>query len=312
MIHQPRRTCDFGFAGLLLFAGILSGGQACVTRTVPVNIVDKSEDLVNGLNAADFRIELNGKRLAVIAAEYDRSQRRCVVLIDTSSSIVQERNLWTAAVTLAKQFTEIAPPTLSLALFTFSRKVESRTAFVESRDPLRRTLRHLETAGPQLKHPRRTAILDGLLETVSDLRPQRFGDSIVLITDGDENAREHDEAQLTAALLRSGVRLFAFVIDTRMSRNPIRQETYEWLSRVAITSGGDLSPLFPRQQSLMELQNTLRKITEVYRLDVDVCEHMTKVMRWKILAAESDSHSVIRGKQFRLKYPTATVPVRPR
>lgn len=301
-------TWPLHLATILLVAGALCADQGCITRTVPVTVATRAGDSVRDLRETDFRAEIGGIPLAIPAVTYDDGPRRAVLLVDTSSSITQQRNEWETTIGVAKQFAESAPDSVNIALLTFAQTIETRVGFLDGREAVRQTLTRLETARwDKLQHPRRTAVVDAALGAVAALTVPQVGDSILLITDGEDTGSQHDESQLTQELLRSGVRLFAFALDSRMSRQRLPEDSYHWLSRVANATGGDLVPFFPRENPRVRLQSILQRMTAFYRVDVTLCEPVERVRPWRISVRQTDQNSTA-GKRLRVRYPNAAGP----
>lgn len=314
-----------GVLGPLLFLSLASGQevapqspQPCLHKTLAVNVINlKSSQTVPNLTAESFRAQLAGKPLRISSAVLDRSPRRVLVMLDTSGSMLESPAKWEAARKLALATADSAPPPNSLALITFARGVEQMISFSEGREAVLRALGGLPAKEKQFgKGFRRTALFDALKEGLGLFSPPAFGDTIILITDGEDNASRTSEKQVLHALARRGVRIIALVLPDQAQLGYVDNPIYGSLllpnaatppgvipipfhgppgedpSRllgVVEQSGGraflvdvgrvQASP----SEVLPDVTRGLARLTdEVYRLEIEVAEPVSKPKGWNL------------------------------
>jgi hypothetical protein len=189
----------------------------------------------------------------------------------------------------------------SFALITFADRVEHRIDFTQGRKKLSDELAGLET--PIKDIPKgRTALRDALAGALDLLRPVQFGDAIVLVSDGGENASKLKDSPLRDALVSSGVRLFALItgedIVNSRGRTSEEFEGPEWIRGLIAATGGDstifqvgidsVSTLSPNSHAPIKLsrrgQQVMlfatrgfdKEITDVCRLTIKLPEPLDK------------------------------------
>lgn len=180
-----------------------------------VNVLDVHGDVVRDLAKENFRLRLNGKPVEVLDARYSFGARRIVILLDMSGSMTEETGSakWRVAREAVDDLLTEAPTDAPIAMLTFTGNVRDTFDFPNRRSVITDWLSKGPGQQPKLKYPPRTALLDAVLAGLKFLSPVQSGDAVYVITDGDDNSSQATLVQATAALLHSGVRLFAFLFD---------------------------------------------------------------------------------------------------
>jgi hypothetical protein len=83
----------------------------------------------------------------------------------------------------------------------------------------------------------RSAIYDAIMAGVQTLQPSQLGDSIYLITDGEDNSSKTPESELRKALSKNEIRLFPFLLPKDYVTEEGRAG-YRAISDLAGDSGG--------------------------------------------------------------------------
>jgi hypothetical protein len=179
--------------------------------SIKVNVVDGNGQTVPGLTRDNFRVRLNGKPAALLDAHYGVVPGRIVVLLDVSGSMTAQvaSAKWEIAREAALDLLTHQRDDVPIALLTFSRQVRDRFDFHQGREAITKWLEE-RPAAPFSKGDNRTALFDAVSDALQLLQPYQLGDVVYAITDGGDNASKTSAASLRAALLNSGVRLFAF------------------------------------------------------------------------------------------------------
>jgi hypothetical protein len=180
-----------------------------------VNVLDVHGEPVPDLAKENFRLRLDGKPVAILDARYSFAPRRIVILLDMSGSMTEEAGSakWLIARETVDDLLTAAPTATQIAMLTFASNVRDTFNFVNSRSVITNWLSKGPGQQPNLKYPAKTALFDAILTGLKFLSPVQSGDAVYVITDGGDNASQATLAQTKAALLGSGVRLFAFLFD---------------------------------------------------------------------------------------------------
>ena len=200
-------------------AGIAQQVPSPPTRSVLVNVLDRHGNALRDLTKESFRVRLDGKPAALLDARYSLAPRRIVVLLDMSGSMTGEASSekWRMAREAVDDLLAQTPGDVPIALVTFSGKVRDVFDFSQGRTAIAKWLKEGPPEQPHPKHPAKTALFDAVLEALKILQPVQPGDAVYAITDGGDNASAASTARTRAALLESGVRLFAFLFAEPLS-----------------------------------------------------------------------------------------------
>lgn len=222
----------------------------CLDRTIPAYVYTDRGDAVIPLTAANFKASIRGKPILVTDASYDSGPRRIVILIDVSGSMTERGRLkW--GLTFAQDMISLTSSQDSLALLTFSNRVEDAIPFGQSRAALLAEVDKLQdTNWDRVKGLRRTALEDALVHALALLKTPRVGDAICLVTDGGENASQARQSRVEALLESAGVRVFAILPTWNMGSrtiSPVEAEGPTKLRGLATATGGALLVFVPGQ-----------------------------------------------------------------
>ena len=192
-----------------------------------VNVVDLHGNPVRQLAINDFRVRINGNPAKIVAANYSVAPRRVVVLLDMSGSMGGDRysQKWTVARGALTDLLAQMPADTPIAMVTFSDKVGQVFNFSKPRSDVARWL----AEGPSGRDSTKghTSLFDAMIAGLKLLEPSQPGDSLIAITDGVENHSQSSKKSTETALLKSGVRLFAFFFHRQLpSEAEERQESF--------------------------------------------------------------------------------------
>lgn len=222
----------------------------CLSRTIPAHVYTKRGEVVKTLKAANFRASVRGKPIVVTDATYNRGPRRIVILIDVSGSMT-ERGKLNFGLVFARDLISLASPQTSLALMTFTDRIEDVVPFDRDRATLLAEIDKLQnTNWARLKGTRRTALEGSLLSALGLLRKPGLGDAICVVTDGGEDASHSRKFKVNALLESAGVRVYTFL--TAWYSNPraaasVVAEARSELQDLAATTGGAFVVFVPVQ-----------------------------------------------------------------
>jgi len=306
----------------LIPADLPAQDGGCTQRTVPVGVVDREWNLVQGLGAANFRAKVGRQDLQVLSAALDKSPRRIVVLLDASGSMMYPDEAgWKTEKTISEYLVRFAPPRASIAFAGFTEVVLDTERFDEDPLVLVKNLSVLMRVCEQSQKARRTALFDAAMSARDLLRAPNLGDVICALTDAGDNASRSVPKKLQEELLRTGVRLFGVVIEPdpmRRERTPL-EDTRDFDPMVRATGGIDLTltlagwtPTRPpvevetKAGSLdLDLRRLCEQMGDFYRLDVRLPLTVDKPTKWKLEVTDAGGKPM-RGVE--IHYPQELMP----
>jgi hypothetical protein len=200
--------------GSILLAGFVTQVSAqtdpCLDRTVPVNVYSEQGAAFTHFPAARFRAKVGGKPARVTSATIGALPQHVVILIDVSGSMFEGGNL-KRGLEFARDQISLAPRPESLALLTFTYRIEDILTFGRSRTALLAKLDEMQnTDWLHAKGMHATALVDAIPNALTLMKPPSVGDAICLVTDGGENASRSSWFKAKARLESSGIRVYAF------------------------------------------------------------------------------------------------------
>jgi hypothetical protein len=318
-------------AGLILsFAAAIStfaSQNTCLGRSIPVNIFSRDGGPVPPLTTANFEASYRGKAVRINSVTTDQDPRRIVLLLDTSSSVLSDYNRdWTLVLDVADDMLARMPQTAEIGLALFSQTLDTTIKPTNDRKILKAELENLRAIRADIeKKDRWTALWDAIRDTVGLFGSPQMGDSIFVITDGEDNKSKTRPEEATQRLLAAGVRLFTLAtIDRFAGGSPTEIEGREALLQIVKATGGfefirprPLPPPFANQQyftvDMFGNRSTIRaamiseyqRILFFYRINVTLPEVVDKSQGWKLALTDSIKST---KKNLRLIYPKRLAP----
>ena len=183
----------------------------CSSSTVFVSALDANGKFVSGLTAESFHVRLHGHPVKVLSEGTNSSPRRIVLVLDTSASMLaSDPAIWKPTLVIAKTLVEGLPPQDSIAFVSFASRVEQQIDFTRDRTPILQQLDELQGGKRAFsKKMRATALWNSVLESLRLFDSPQIGDSIYVISDGDDDLSRAGPSDVENALLAARVRLFA-------------------------------------------------------------------------------------------------------
>jgi hypothetical protein len=135
---------------------------------------------------------------------------------------------------VVNKFLAQTPADVPIAMVTFTSEVGSIFDFPQSRAAIQNWMNERAGYKPDFKLTK-TALFDAVLAGLNVLIPVQPGDAIYAITDGGENASQASAARTREALLKSGVRLYAFLFTEPL---PFEREARDSFLDMVADSGG--------------------------------------------------------------------------
>ena len=242
--------CPLKLLALLLTASIATRAQTpetCLVRTAIVNALDTNGVPIKSPAGARFMASHRKRLLKITAFQYTRDPSgRVALLLDTAESM--KGNLeggtvkWEVARAAALEFASSTPPQTPVSFMAFSTGMDQRFDALGGRQSIKNWLDSSDVReGKVLKG--HTALNDSILAAVKAFGTAQPGDAVYVITDGAESASAEKVRHLEYLLQSSGVRLFAFLVNTprTMEERWSAADLYELTRR----SGGFLVSINP-------------------------------------------------------------------
>lgn len=219
---------------------VLSSGAAAAAdcpRELAVTAADFYGRPLSTLDPRNFRIRINGERIAAERAEYTRRLYRLLILLDREPVIVSPASRGNAASAFIKKLMK-APEYVRLGLLVFDRVELGRVPFDASRVELDKLLaRHADVKSlrnierpkrPKGTHP--DSIFEPFQTALEVFGAGEPGDTLLLVTAAAwERFTPKQEARMRTEAHKRGLRVFAVTFTTSFDRN---------LTALARDSGG--------------------------------------------------------------------------
>ncbi len=282
---------------LLLTASFAVRAQTvdeCRERRVIVNVLDAHGLPIKNLTKDDFKASDRGKPLNIVWSQHrDDPGVRITVLLDVSSSMNGSgdgvSNKWRIARTAALEFVSSAATQARVSLMPFASGAGQKFQTLSDRHSIETWLN-----SPAVREAKEvkgiTPLYDAIETALKDLGAPELGDAIYVITDGGDNASRARTSELERSLENSGVRLFAFLLNSPMTEE--ERSTIHDLYELTHKSGGFLVSV-SRQSAFDSLAS------------FDFGEHMSAALQasTRMLQAQIGSYYVL-GIQFPDNHPT--------
>jgi|KBSSwiS6_1023812.scaffolds.fasta_scaffold02662_3 Mg-chelatase subunit ChlD len=252
-------------------SALIAAQEVPKPATLPIlaNVLDLRGNAIRDLSKSNFKISFDKKPITVLDARYTQGPRRIVVLLDMSGSMQGDADStkWKIAKEAVEDLLQQTPADVPIAFLTFAEQVHDVFGFSSSRTSIHKWLAQGPTQSKNLKGY--TALRDAIMTGLAILRPFRQGDSLYVITDGDDTKSEESNSHTKATLLNSGVRSFAFLFAEPFS-NIDEEESYAFLTDLCRDSGGFVFALSTSNEVLnFSMMNGLH-----YRYDDSVRERI--------------------------------------
>ena len=268
-----------------------------------INNIQREQILVKGVSATVRHMEL------------DTAPRRILLLLDTSGSVGDTKTFsWSNIVQFGLRFVSQRSGDDSIGLDTLAEKDEVRIPFTTDSQSLVKQIEVLTSLGKG-----RTMLGVALTEILSRKNEGlRFGDTIVLVSDGDRSdADKTNFAHLQQRLIRAGIRLCLVRVPGVMPRGATAESSN--VSGIVKGTGGaefDLTDIRQEFQLMKGARVAPERLTSAaqyayrfaqtyYRLDLDFSEPLTGPRQLQLEIGDQKKEEL---KGLRLNYPRVLLP----
>jgi len=176
----------------------------CEKQAIVVNARDKQGQFVPSLQASDFRAKFGGQEVNIASLSHGASTPRVVILLDKSGSINSELKRKTEKF-IGVELIHSLPDTAQFALVAFGSRVLETLEFGHSRAEILSAIDRLTSSPGEGV----TALNDALVYSTDLLGPAQVGDSVVVLSDGQDNRSKTSLATVRQAYWSKGIRLIS-------------------------------------------------------------------------------------------------------
>jgi hypothetical protein len=270
----------------------------CLQRSIPLTVVDNPSNAE--LQASLLQVQSNGPKISTVSLSRSSITPRVVLLLDTSGSMGQEHHTgWGTGLLAAAFALDILPQESLVALVTFDK--EAHPSGFTDRETIRKQLIIL---GHENTHGR-TALYAAIDRASQLFGVPEFGDTIFVISDGDDNEDGISTNRVADEVLRLGIRVFAFIVRDRdsptLSENQNPKDFADFVADVGgIWRWVRITPKWlAGSQAPVIFNATREQLQSPYRLDLQMAAPLFKPAKLKIKS---------ELKQIELSYPRRIEP----
>ena len=286
------------FLAVFLPQTLHSEMDSCSYRAVPVSVFVPGGRPVTGLRSADFKASLRGATVQITSVEPYTKPARIVLVIDASSSMSTDPQIWNLYLRMADHLLANLPDNTPVGLEVFASHIERTLPPTLDRARLREELKRLEHIH-QLMPSREqlTSLWEALEAAPKLLGTPEFGDVVLALTDAGNSDGKGTFHGAEEALRSNRIRLFWFLIEAppgHTQEEAVGRRDFEDL--VSDTGGvgvnmlaSKLNPRFPfvdqsgrETEAGIRLQRQYQLMLNVYRLEIRFPTPLQKGARWKL------------------------------
>ncbi len=182
-------------------------------------------EALSEIRPSDLIVEVKGHTVPATLGVY-RGPKRLLILIDASRTMTYEPKSgpWQMVSMLIKDAIKSASPHTAIAIAFYADSVDHYSGFPSDRDDLLYLFNSIDTEHIFPRHKYNGQLLDAINWSLDALAPTQPGDSIYLITSGKDDLSHASFDETRDHLLRSRVRLFAYLLRPSQPR-PFAPET---------------------------------------------------------------------------------------
>ena len=188
------------------YLGAEDGG--CAERTVIVSASDSNGKAIPfTLQSTDMQGKINGKPVQVLGVTKPANAERVVIVLDASGSMSSK---WQRALEFAVEIVQESPSSAEFALVIFADNELRTVEFGKTGPEFITEIMSFKNVQPS----GRTGLRDSIWKAVSMFEPNRQGDTIVVVSDGEDNQSKVSKRRLQEAVWSRGIRvMFAQFVD---------------------------------------------------------------------------------------------------
>ncbi len=259
----------------LLAAGSTPANQetAASPRAVPLTVLDRDGFPVSGLTSERVRAKFNGKAVRAAGLRESSTAPKVGIVLDLSARRANAANPAVKdAVDAARLLVRGLGAKHSITLVTAGESPQRIGPSPPGNDEVASYLNNVKPVESS-----RTALFDATAEAIRALAPAGFADSLVVVTDGDDNASRLKSSDVEELARKSGIRVFSILLFSMPSgagQAASLDRGQQLLRSLAEESGGAAIAQKARSSEGSEIGALLRplfwQISVVYRLELEL------------------------------------------
>ena len=208
---------------------------------VYATIYDHNGHFVDGLSQDSFQILEDGKPQEIASFETSAQSLSCAILLDTTASMADA--LPRVKNSIVKLIDELGPQD-SVAVYSFDERLVVRQPFTTDKSAAKRAVLRTRAQG-------RTALFDAMTQTSLDISKRPGRKTLIVFTDGDDNASALNANAAVAGANRVGIPVYAIAEGEAMQSRNLKKLLDEITGRTGgaaylVRRSGDIDQLFHR------------------------------------------------------------------
>jgi hypothetical protein len=261
--------------------------DACKRRVIAVGVSNIENNIVTGMTPANFQATMNHHPIEILSVTPNTTPARVIMVLDGSGSMTKEPKIWQAYISVAQEVVDKLPPSTAMGFMLFTDQVELKGQLPTKHAAIRDQLEQLRSRNKKAT----TALYDTIQAAALQFNPPIPGDSIYVLSDGDDDASRATLATAEDLLIEKGVRLFTFSI-TGTETSLSRMHWDKGRPRDFVEATGGYSVLIPAgpakslparigvttapDKDLVQLSKQIKLISTFERVELELPEDLRK------------------------------------
>jgi hypothetical protein len=287
MIGPFRTILATTVLSLLCAQGAGAQEDACRRRVIAVAVSNTENNIVTGMTPANLQATMGHQPIEILSVTPNSTPARVIMILDGSGSMTHEPKIWQAYISVAQEVVDQLPLSTPMGFMLFTDQVELKGQLPTKHAAIRDQLEQLRSRNKKAT----TALYDTIQAAALQFNPPMPGDSIYVLSDGDDDASRATLATAEELLIERGVRLFTFSI-TGTETSLSRMHWDKGRPRDFVEATGGYSVLIPAgpaktlparigvatapDKDLVELRKQIKLISNFERVELKLPEDLRK------------------------------------
>jgi len=293
---------------LLGVQGVSAQEDACRRRVIAVGVSNIENNIVTGMTPVNFQATMNHHPIDILSVTPNSTPARVIIVLDGSGSMTHEPKIWQAYISVAQEVLDQLPLSTPMGFMLFTDQVELKGQLPTKHAAIRDQLEQLRSRNKKAT----TALYDTIQAAALQFNPSISGDSLYVLSDGDDDASRATLATAEDLLIERGVRLFTFSISVK-EPHPSRMRWDKGQSRDFVEGTGGYSVLIPEgraeslparigvttapDEDLLQLRKQIKLISNFERVELELPADLRKTENLELKSTG------IPGPALSLTYP---------
>jgi VWA domain containing CoxE-like protein len=282
-------------AGLSCATRVRAQEDACLRRVIAASVIGTRGAVFSDLTAANFEASIHHKPVRIVSVIRDESPRRVIVALDAGGSM---HDNWKGNIALARSLMESSRPDDEMGLVTFSDRVLDIVPLTRERGPLSVEFAQLSESA-EYSPKGLTAVWDALASISEQFGHPQFGDSIFMLSDGQDNRSRIAESKVESMMIGKGIRVFGLALPPGNWGREIREPRAEGQPAAPEINTGGFGVFFSspprvdeslpiaadasgRQTVVATARFQLHMIQTVEKIDIELPQRIERPEQWTL------------------------------